>query len=366
MRSTLERVIALAVGCVLAVVAAEIGLRVLDRAPTAGVATVTSREFARVPGLFKPNQEVVDRRIPALEHDVVIDSLGYRGEHFERAKPGDEFRVLMIGDSFTYGDYVGHDQTLPDHLQRALNPMCGNVNVINAGVGGSTIVTHTRMAERALPLDPDAVVLTFSENDVTDLIAPIWSDLADNRRQKSKFPLSIAYPMLRNTALWNFALDIRARLNKRKVEEQVAGAQTAAQGADTATASSRRRLRRRYAEGLFALRDSLVQRGVPLVFVAYPSHHTVDQKKTPEQIRWAVQTAGDADLMVVDLLPVLRGTGLALEDLYLLPHDGHPSPTGYRIAGRAIAQALREHETLASRCRGGVADCDGCPTEIGP
>lgn len=48
--------------------------------------------------------------------------------------------MLMIGDSFTYGDYVG------------------NVRAINAGTAGTTIVTHTVLVERALPLRPDLAI----------------------------------------------------------------------------------------------------------------------------------------------------------------------------------------------------------------
>jgi hypothetical protein len=43
----------------------------------------------------------------------------------------------------------------------------------------------------------------------------------------------------------------------------------------------------------------------------------------------------------VGLLQPLRESGLPVEHLYLLPHDGHPTPRGYQIAAERLAAALR-------------------------
>src|SRR6266853_4879445 len=91
----------------------EIVLRVLGLAPVDGVATVTESEYARLPGIFAPDQTLIDRHRPALPFRVTIDSLGYRGANFLPHKPTGETRVVLAGDSFTYGEYVDDDQTLP-------------------------------------------------------------------------------------------------------------------------------------------------------------------------------------------------------------------------------------------------------------
>ena len=94
-----RRLLFLAVGMVLALCAVEAALRAFHLAPTQGISTVTAKEYERVPGIFAPNQHALDLRDPALPHTVTIDSLGFRGPDFSRAKPRKQFRVLMIGDS---------------------------------------------------------------------------------------------------------------------------------------------------------------------------------------------------------------------------------------------------------------------------
>ena len=57
MRAVLMRLTALALGLLVALVLAEIVLRVFRLAPSEGASTVTAREFDRIPGLFGPGGE---------------------------------------------------------------------------------------------------------------------------------------------------------------------------------------------------------------------------------------------------------------------------------------------------------------------
>ncbi|MBK7905607.1 MAG: hypothetical protein IPJ78_03495 [Gemmatimonadetes bacterium] len=114
------------------------------------------------------------QRVGKPAFHVRINSLGYRGPEIPREKPPGEYRVVMIGDSFTFGDYVDDHETLPAKLEEALRADCAAVRAINAGVMNTTIDSHAQMAERALALEPDLVVLTFYENDVDDLRNPMW------------------------------------------------------------------------------------------------------------------------------------------------------------------------------------------------
>src|SRR5712692_2872638 len=209
MRSVLHRLEAASIGVILALILAELGLRAFRLAPTGGIVSVTSEQYRRIPGIFAPNQRALDQRKPELAFWVTIDSLGYRGADFPRVKPRGEFRVFVAGDSFVYGDFVEDAETFPAWLARFLSSRCENVRVINGGLGGATIVDESPMIDRATALDLDLILLVFTENDVTDLAGtPMWARLAENRRAKSRFPLSVAYPLLRRTALWNFGLQV--------------------------------------------------------------------------------------------------------------------------------------------------------------
>ncbi|HEV8305293.1 MAG TPA: SGNH/GDSL hydrolase family protein [Gemmatimonadales bacterium] len=349
-RQILIRCVAVGGGLLAGLVAAEGLLRALGAAPTDGVTTVTEQEFRSVPGILSPGQHVIDRRDPRLPHRVSTNSLGYRGKEVAARKAPGELRILFTGDSFVYGDFVNDDQTLPAQLEGRLNGRCADVRVVNAGLGDATIVDEAQLIDRGLRLSPDLVILLFGENDIADLNRPsTWDRLATNRRAKSRFPLGTLYPLLRRTAVWNFALAVRATWRARAQARHTTGGSmlTAAGSADPVT----HELREAYRRALLAVRDTLARRGVPLVLVAYPSHMAVTHEAMRDQIAWVTRTAAAANVFEVNLLGPLAASGLPAETLYLLPYDGHPSPRGYEIAAAYLADQLLAAGPLAAACR---------------
>lgn len=104
----------------------------------------------------------------SLSHnDVVIEtnSLGLR--HPELGpKSDDEFRILVLGDSITFGDYVAFDETYPALLERRLEGRRPQVTVINAGLpGASTSNELFHYLEIADAVDPDLVLVGMYLND---------------------------------------------------------------------------------------------------------------------------------------------------------------------------------------------------------
>ncbi len=345
MRHLLIRCAVVGICLLVALMLAEVGLRLLGLAPPDGVATVTEAQFQSIPGILLPDQDLVDRRDRRLPHHVTTNALGYRGPAFPLIKRPGEFRILLTGDSFAYGDFVNDDQTLPAQLEQRLNGRCGTVRVLNAGLDNATLVDAAKLIERGLRVSPDLVVLLFSANDIRDLSRPsTWDRLAENRRDKSRFPLSAFYPLLRHTALWNFAL--RARAASQARADPVRTDWTAAGGEDSITL----RLQDEYRRALAALRDTLAARSIPLMLVAFPSHHAVTRQSLRAQSTWVTQAGTQAGVAVVDLLPPLVASRLPVETLYLLPYDGDPSARGYDIAAKQLAERLASQAPLAAAC----------------
>lgn len=343
------RIAAVAIGLALSLLLVEMALRLFGLAPVGGIATVNQRDFDRLPGIYVPGQQMVDRRRPQLPHTITIDSLGYRGtEEFPRSKPVNEIRIVMLGDSFTYGDFVDDDKTLPAQLERIVKGRCGEgVRVINTGVGGTSIETASAMAERSLPLGVDIAVLTFTENDVTDLAVPMWNQMTANRAAKSRFPMSVVYPVMRRLAIWNVVLAAQGKWRNRR-----AGAVLARKPAPGPTEPSDAllALREEYRLRLDALRDRLSAEHVPLIFAIYPSHLSVYGINSGEQVSWVERTAREAGLPTVNLTEALRRDGRPMEALYLLPWDGHPSAVGYEVVAPVFADELLGVPPLAARC----------------
>jgi len=91
---------------------------------------------------------------------------GFRGPELR----ADARTLLFLGDSVVFGHYLGDEDTLPAQLQALLETrLGGDLQVVNAGVPGfSTFQEVALYRTRGRPLRPDAVLLGFCLNDVTE------------------------------------------------------------------------------------------------------------------------------------------------------------------------------------------------------
>ena len=97
------------------------------------------------------------------------DELGYRGPPFDEQKAPGAFRIVALGGSTTYTEFVADDQkTYPAQLQKHLRDLgYGAVDVINAGVPGYTSWESLINLEfRVLDINPDLVIVYDALNDV--------------------------------------------------------------------------------------------------------------------------------------------------------------------------------------------------------
>jgi lysophospholipase L1-like esterase len=168
---------------VFAAAVAEIGLRVADlhatnMAALQCVGTSTALQTQKGLYVLDPSVGYVMRadtcvRLKTSEYDGILktNSRGMVGPEVAEAKPAGEFRVVVLGDSYTVGGQVPYEQTFPAVLERDLHDAgYANVRVINAGVGGYTTFNEGRLlAEDLAWLKPDLVVVAaFLGNDVSE------------------------------------------------------------------------------------------------------------------------------------------------------------------------------------------------------
>ena len=114
-----------------------------------------------------PNSHVIVRN-NALSHrdiPISINSIGLRYPELGPKEPG-EYRVLVLGDSITMGDYVLEEETIPGQMEQ-LAKSCGpKIRVINAGFWGANTIEeyyHYRAIRDAVK--PDAVLVAMFLND---------------------------------------------------------------------------------------------------------------------------------------------------------------------------------------------------------
>jgi lysophospholipase L1-like esterase len=162
MRNTLRTVVLFGVSALLAVVAAEVALRLF--API--------RYSMKVE--YKPDGFVRQRLVPKRRYRLAdggvctVNRAGYRGPEFETPKPPGVFRIVALGGSSTFSYQTDDDQIWTRRLEEKLRARFGDsIEVVNAGVPGySAFESKINYVYRIRDLGPDVVLVYHAWNDM--------------------------------------------------------------------------------------------------------------------------------------------------------------------------------------------------------
>ena len=171
--SALLNIVLLAFAILLGCIAMEMALRVifahsLDFSMEMWKYAVKLKRPVENPDLsfaHAPNRSAFLMGVP-----VSINSEGMRDREFSLEKPPGVYRVMMLGDSTTFGWGVRQEDTAAKFLERKLNGALpsgfDHVEVMNTGVGNYDTVQEVTYYETiGWKYHPDLVVLVFFIND---------------------------------------------------------------------------------------------------------------------------------------------------------------------------------------------------------
>lgn len=153
-----------AAAILLTLVAAEIGVRIHESLGSGDDILAASSEgvplhiVVDAPELYRLNPE-----------HPRISSQGLRNRELPFLKPSGAGRILVLGDSVTYGPGVAAERTFSAQLEALLRETGANADVVNAGVPGySTYNEFEFYRSRGAAFDPDIVLLVVCMNDVAN------------------------------------------------------------------------------------------------------------------------------------------------------------------------------------------------------
>jgi lysophospholipase L1-like esterase len=297
----------------------------------------------------------------------------------------DVFRILALGDSFTYGYYVHNEEAWPARLEETLNQRLeARFQVLNAGVPGFTVVDELDyLREKGLALEPDLVVIGFYTNDIFDFYPQIREYFARpvilrQTRNQTKVENDLASWLSENSALYHAVLRLRAGFSEQSIEAEINRVTPTIPG-----------LQELYRDMLFLNPDKpeyqeewdsyasyfndtvefLSEQGVPIVLVAFPDLAQMPLEgglpDYPQQ--FLSDLTAETKTPYLNLLPIFREKG-DIQSLYLMyfnpdapidvnapdaavqsyTGDGHPSAYGHLVAARALADLLIEQGLVPS------------------
>ncbi len=324
-------------------------------------------------------------------YTVKTNVLGFRGEPFEVAKPEGTYRVMTVGDSFTFGFSVDNNDTYSAFLEDCLNSISSSptlYEVINAGYasGFSPDSYYVFLRELAGPYQPDLVIVGFYVgNDFIDLDETKWVGeeeglpvrVVSSTRHvnafgqfvfgpEQPFPLRYRVPILRELHTFQFVVDRVNAIRLRARTNTAPGSLEVADESDEDESHSLDRMNYFHADwdarhqALFdramhmveAMQELAEERNYQLLVVLFPEGfqtsadwwgvvlqrpYPAPEDAYPQKPMRTYLQAHDIDY--VDLLPALWGGG---EDYYFVP-NGHWTVKGNRQVSEVLCQYLQAH-----------------------
>lgn len=248
---------------------------------------------------------------------VSINSRGLRDREYSIAKPAGFQRIVMLGDSLTFGWGVRVEDTPSKLLEAKLNSRIGGkkFEVINAGVGNynSSMEVNAFMKNWSA-LKPDLVILNYFIND---------AEPTPRRRENSLLERSAA------------AVYIAAGIDKLK--RQYFGKSDwrsyySGLYSDNAEAWAANK------QAIIDLITYCKTNNIKLLIANYPELHELNPYPFKHVTAAVKSIANSANVPFVDLLTGVKD--FAPETLWVSPTDAHPNKKANEVLANEIEQSL--------------------------
>ena len=355
MKSTIYRIIVLALGLAVGLLLAELitrtalprpGFYSFPGAEKSALRHHPTRGFA-----YRPN---LSRRVVASDYtlDFVTDSLGFRVPVEQSAEDSATHRLLAVGNSFTQGHGVQAIEAWP----RVAGRLVDRLGVINAGVSGYSVRQACVTAREVIPdMDVDLLALGVYTGGLDRLHDPyVLTEGEEGLVSRSRLDEIVVeengfiYPEVATPELepidlwlkqhWYFGAYLARVAGEIWRQIQLLGAPSREPPSD---AEIRQELEPLF-DALLRCRAIAREGDVPLI-VLLINRQRPDGAFADEEWRYnqAVRRFAERhDLRLVDPLPELSRSAGA-EPVYRLGEDPHWSAAAHRVAGRLMADTIR-------------------------
>lgn len=283
-----------------------------------------------------------NQRYDGLEQRNIF---GFRTPYESLEKPPNTFRVIALGDSFTWGDKIAHtEDTWPAQLEGELEQqvLAQSVEVVNLGHRGYTTANEAELLRRlGWAFDPDLVVVQYFLNDAL----PSGPDFA-RKPMEWLLPFHFLVP-------WHFRTGAIAGSATLSVIEGRWTSLLTALPAPLAYPMLYHADSTGWQQARTAMQEmghEFQSRGVPGLLVIFPEllpgAWTEERYPHLDLHLLIAGEARSAGFLVLDLLPTFVAAGGEWQDWWATEYDRHPNEAAHALAARAIASFLVDQETV--------------------
>ena len=337
-----------------------------------GVGEVVVRVFALGPEMYVVYRENFRLSAnPVLEYELapgsrdgasVISSAGMRDREFGVRKPDGVFRIVVIGDSVTFGFMCPREQTYPKQLETVLNqsatPGAPQFEVLNLGVTGYNMPQIVEaLRSRGLRYEPDLVIYGYVLNDpqAFSLEAESLEALVEQTKRSLSSELSHGINRaFRHSRLFvlgrQLFMETPSRLKEQFEDPAYAALKLGFHYDYLRALHEQEESWRRVGEGLAELaRITTTTRRIPLLVAVFPIEWFDDFEEYPlGDVHAQVIAEAEANgLEAVDLTGTFR-VAVDASDEKIFRDFLHPSAVGYRAVALTMLKWIAESDLPAA------------------
>jgi lysophospholipase L1-like esterase len=274
-----------------------------------------------------------------FSYDYRHNSFGFRDVEHQQEKPKGVFRILGLGDSFTYGVGVTFEECFLHRLEKKLNDRQGvhpQIEIIKAGIPRFWPEPERLLLQHyGAQFSPDLIIVAFLPNDVLDT----FDGLHALRVTKDGALRTAEAEQLGDSGTWLYIHFHSARIVlKYYVAAKIAKVRQAPRPADTYKPDGYhekdwRKIEEEY-DKMIALTK---QMGANIVFIHIPQMGPWDETASYPARRLSAwcQRRG---VSFIDVLPAMREAAKTRKLYYT--KDGHCTPDGYAVIAETIYSGI--------------------------
>jgi lysophospholipase L1-like esterase len=279
---------------------------------------------------------------------------GFRSRHEELHKEDGVFRIVALGDSFTWGDKIAEtDSTWPAILETTLTRDAGSerIEVISMAQRGYTTANEAELLQRlGWQFDPDLVVIQFFANDGLPS-GPDFQSVGGEWLcpQRSLVPARFRTELLQRSAIIAF---LEVQYNALRSSQPCYLQFHQLYDSSSATFAQ-------FHSALGTIGDSARARGTPIVMLLFPffapgewTRESYPLRQLHEQVAALAQQEG---LRVVDLVPYFAAEGGDWRRWWATQYDSHPNSRAHQLVADVLADSILGNGFLAQPPRVRVA-----------
>lgn len=265
------------------------------------------------------HEHVPDVNTVLMGAPVSINAIGLRDDPVATAKPADTVRVLMLGDSITFGWGVADEERVSERLEAALaghSALRGRrLEVINAGVGNyNAAMSVAWHLNRGRALEPDIIVFNYFIND---------AEPRPSRQGGLLRETSAAYVFFAGK------VDTAMRLMEERRDWRDYYAALYDEAAPGFQAMS---------DSFTRLAEAARADGAPVLFAVYPELRELAPYPFQRETDIVAGLARGHGWPVIDLLPAVAAT--PPEELWVTVPDPHPNGRANALFAQALTAPL--------------------------